>query len=83
MKCPKEHCGGTMYRFRPHHLVETWAKACTGVTLELREGEWKQVGMMCDTCGYMEFYTQDPQHVLRLPTGYFESTEPTREHHHE
>jgi len=44
--------------------------------MELGERRWKQVGLMCDTCGHMEFYTQDPQKILRERSGYFERTEP-------
>jgi len=40
-----------MYRFRPHHLVEAHTKTATGATLELREPQWVQVGLLCDTCG--------------------------------
>ncbi len=77
MKCPKNGCDGTIYRFRPSHFVAAWCRAFTGVTLELTESQWKQIGLMCGTCDYMDFYTQDPQSVLRRTEGYFERTEPS------
>ena len=78
MKCPKSGCGGIMRRFTPKHLVTACHRADTGVLLELRERVWKQVGFMCDRCGYLEFYAQDPSQVLQDPAGYFDSTEPER-----
>jgi predicted nucleic-acid-binding Zn-ribbon protein len=44
--------------------------------LELEERLWIQAGLLCDQCGYMEFYTQNPEQVLRHPGNFFESTEP-------
>lgn len=77
MKCPKHTCNGTMYRFRPKHLVAACYRADTGVLLELQERQWKQIGFMCDQCGYMEFYAEEPANVLLEPGGFFDSTEPT------
>jgi hypothetical protein len=57
-------------------LVTACYRSTTGVLMELGERRWKQVGLMCDTCGHMEFYTQDPQKILRERSGYFERTEP-------
>ncbi len=75
MKCPKDGCDGSMYRFYPKHHVTACRRALTNVVLELGEAQWKQVGLLCDTCGYMEFYTEDPPRVL-IERHYFEDTEP-------
>lgn len=79
MKCPKEACAGTMYRFRPEGLVAAHYYAATGAHMEMGESRWKQIGFMCGTCRYMEFYTQNPQRVLGEPDHYFEHTEPVEE----
>ncbi len=76
MNCPKEGCGGPLYRFRPKHLVTACHRADTGVLLELSEHQWKQVGLLCARCGYMEFYAEEPTEVLEAPEGFFDSTEP-------
>lgn len=76
MKCPKPGCNGVMYRFRPKHLVSAHYCAPTGTDMELKGSEWGQIGLMCDCCGYMEFYCEDPGRILRIPEGYFERTEP-------
>jgi predicted nucleic-acid-binding Zn-ribbon protein len=76
MKCPKKDCDGAMHRFRPKHLVIACHRADTGVLLELNERQWKQVGLMCGTCGYMEFYAEEPAEALQNPGGFFDSTEP-------
>lgn len=75
MKCPKAGCGGALYRFRPKHLVAACRRAETGQLMELSDRQWQQVGLMCGTCGYMEFYAQEPAEVLKEPGCYFESTE--------
>jgi len=46
------------------------------VLLELSERQWKQVGLMCSTCGYMEFYAEEPTEALREPGEFFDRTEP-------
>lgn len=76
MKRPKPGCGGTMCRFRPKHLVAACHRADTGVMLELTEREWKQVGLMCSCCGYMEFYAENPEEALKEPGDFFDNTEP-------
>jgi len=76
MLCPKAGCGGTMYRFRPKHLVAACHRADTGVMIELQERQWKQAGFMCGKCGYMEFYAEEPQAALKEPGGFFDRTEP-------
>ena len=79
MICPQEHCDGTLYRFQPGNLVEARYEAPTGVTLVAHENDWRQIGLMCGTCGYMEFFTQNPQEVLNEWPDFFESTEPTEQ----
>lgn len=76
MICPKEGCGGTLYRFRPKHLVEACYRSHTDVLMELRESQWKQIGFLCGSCGYMEFYTENPEELFSLDERFFESTEP-------
>lgn len=75
MKCPKHGCRGSMYRFYPKHLVTACSRALTNVVSEFGDVQWRQIGLLCDTCGYMEFYTEDPPRVL-LERHYFEDTEP-------
>jgi hypothetical protein len=74
--CPKKGCSGTIYRFRPKHHVTACCRAGSGIVLELEERLWIQAGLICDQCGYMEFYTQNPEQVLGHPGRFFESTEP-------
>lgn len=76
MKCPKPGCGGSMYRFRPEHLVAACYHADTGVLMELRESRWEQVGLLCEHCGCMEFYCQNSKELIRQHGDYFRSTEP-------
>jgi len=78
MRCPKEVCGGSMYRFRPRHLVSACHRADTGVLLELGERRWKQLGFMCERCGYMEFYVEEPAKALQELGEFFTRTEPER-----
>ena len=75
MKCPKKGCGGSMYRFYPKHLVTACHRTLTDVVWEFGERDWRQIGLLCDRCGYMEFYTEDPPRVL-AQRGCFEDTEP-------
>ena len=76
MKCPRPGCSGSMHRFRPAKLVHAWYKTGTGVVMRLRRSHWKQVGLMCDGCGFLEFYCQNPKECLRDHREYFETTEP-------
>lgn len=76
MKCPKPGCDGAMYRFRPKHLVAACYRAGTDVLIRFDEPGWAQVGLMCGTCGYMEFYAQDPRATLAQGEHLFELTEP-------
>ena len=75
MKCPKDNCGGAMYRFRPKHLVEACYRTDTGVLMDLRESQWRQIGLVCGSCGYMEFYTENPAEVFAYDERFFERTE--------
>ena len=65
-----------MYRFKPHGLAAALYQTSTGVQTRLEESEWKQLGFMCASCGYMEFFAQNPERVIRCFPDYFESTEP-------
>jgi len=64
-----------MYRFRPKHLVAAWYRTGTDVLIQLDEPGWRQVGLMCGHCGYMEFYAQEPQKALSSGEQFFECTE--------
>ena len=76
MKCPKQGCDGIMYRFRPEHHVAACHRTATGVLLKLSDRKWKQVGLMCGTCGYMEFYVEAPDEAVTGEGEFFERTEP-------
>lgn len=76
MRCSKPGCEGIMYRFLPKHLVTACYHADTEVLLEVDKSQWKQVGLVCDTCGCLEFYASNPQALLEENAEYFEATEP-------
>lgn len=76
MKCPKPGCTGVMYRFEPRHLVAPHYSAASGAELELRGAMFRQIGLMCDCCGYLEFYCSNPRECLEEPGQFFERTEP-------
>ena len=76
MRCTKEGCSGVMYRFRPRHLVQACYRTDTDVLMELVESRWKHVGLMCGSCGFMEFYTENPDEVFAYDEHFFERTEP-------
>lgn len=76
MKCAKSGRGGAMHRFRPKHLVGACFRTGSDVLIQLDEPGWKQIGLMCGTCGYKEFYAQEPQEALACGEEFLECTEP-------
>ena len=43
--------------------------------IELVEAKWRQIGFICGSCGYLEFYVEEPEILIKESSAFFESTE--------